>query len=281
MNSLQEIENTLDNGVQGVFDSPSVSKHADWKLWRSIFAAVIWQFVQVLKRNKTEVELLAASRHTGNIEWYYSELMKFQGGKTENGGFEMDELLVDSSGLVCFAAEDETRQLITHMSLVETSEGVLHIKAAKTKGGAVVRLTDSERLAFQGYIRKIKYPGLKWALTADHPDVIRYDMTVYHDSINAGEVYDDVRKVMDGYQETLGFDDKFYTQRFVEHIRKNVLGVVTIRLNELQARIATKDSFSDVGVAYTLQAGYFNFQSENAEDKPSVITLKHIDELVL
>ncbi len=280
MNNLQEIENTLDKGVAEVFDNPSTSKHADWKLWRSIFAYVIWLFVQVLNRNKSEVEALAQSRHTGNIEWYYSELMKFQGEEVD-GQFVMDELVVDNSGVAQFTSVDENRRLITHMSLAETAEGVLHIKAAKTEGDNVVRLTDSERLSFMGYIRKIKYPGLRWALTADNPDIIRYDMTVYHKSINPSEVQNEIIQIMKGYQNTLGFDDKFYPQRFVEHIRKNVCDVVTIKLNVLQAKTATEDSFVDVGVVYTLKAGYFNFWAPDTQDNPSIITLKHIDELVL
>lgn len=280
MNNLQEIENTLDKGVAEVFDKPSTSKHADWKLWRSIFAYVIWLFVQVLNRNKSELELLAESRHTGNIEWYYSELMKFQGEEVD-GEFVMDELLVDNSGIVQFNPVNKSRQLITHMSLLETSEGVLHIKAAKTKGETVVRLSNSERLAFQDYIKKIKYPGLRWALTADNPDIIRYDMTVYHNSVNPSEVYNKIVEIMKGYQNTLGFDDKFYPQRFVEHIRKNIDDVITIKLNALQAKTAIEENFIDVGVVYTLQAGYFNFRATDAEDNPSIITLKHIEELVL
>ncbi len=280
MNNLQEIENTLDEGVENVFDNPSASKHADWKLWRSIFAYVIWLFVQVMNRNKVEVEALAESRHTGNIEWYYSELMKFQ-GEDVDGQFIMDELLVDNSGVVRFISADENRRLITHMSLIETSEGVLHIKAAKTEGDKVVRLTDSERIAFMEYVRKIKYPGLRWALTADNPDMIRYDITVYHNSVNPSEVQSKLTEIMKGYQNTLGFDDKFYPQRFVEHIRKNVDDVVTIKLNALQAKAATEENFINAGVVYTLQAGYFNFCASQGEDYPSVITLKHIDELVL
>lgn len=280
MESLQEIEQLLDDKVSEVFDNPSSSKHADWRLWRSIFASALWFFVQIMNRNKQEVESLTETGRAGNIEWYNSELRKFQ-GETIAGTFIMDELLVDNSGIVKFANEDEGRRLIAYMSLTESSEGVLHIKAAKTDKSKAARLTDSERIAFSSYIKMIKYPGLKWVLTADNPDIIRYDMTIYHDSTTPDDVYNAVLKLIEGYQNTLGFDDKFYTQRFVEYIRKSADEVITIKLNSLQAKAAVESEFKNVDVMYELVAGYFNYQPEDSDSLPSNITMKHIDELVL
>lgn len=277
MDTLQDIENEIDKGIAQVFDSPNASKHADWKLWRSIFAGVM----QILNRNKTEVEQLAESRHAGNIDWYYAELMKFQGGSSESGTFEMDELVVDNLGVVRFSNADESRQIITHMSLTENENGTLKIKAAKTEADKVVSLENDERLAFEAYIKRIKYPGLKYLLTADNPDLICFDMTVYHNSTNANDVLAEILEVIQGYQETLGFNDEFYTQRFVEYIRTNVAEVVTIKLNSLKAKADLATAFNDVDVVYTLQAGYFNFQAEDANKNPSIINMKHIDELVL
>lgn len=176
---LQEIEEDYDGRVNAVFESPlSTSQHADWRLWRGIFTKSLWKFEKTLEVNTNTLNNTVEQRHSSNIDWYYNEIMKFQGGQSDNG-FVMDELIVDTTGKVQFANVDPSRRIISYLSLVEGEDGKLRVKAAKTNGTDIVRLEDDERLALNQYMRKIKYPGMKYLLTADNPDSLKFNIEVY------------------------------------------------------------------------------------------------------
>ncbi len=274
MRELSEIEQELDDDIVEVFDSPSVSQVAEWRLWRGIWSRAVYSFELILDAFKSEVETLIESKQPGSISWYYDQVMKFQGAD-DGDGFMGDNLVVNSYGILEYEKEDSTRCIINQCSLSE-SDGTLVIKVAKLDSdGLLTSLTYAELLAFSIYINNIKYPGTELNVVTLPADLIYYDINIYYDPIfSTDTITANVLAQLETYKGSLGFDDRVFKQKLGDTIL-NAEGVVTVKINSLMSKASTDDDFSDIDVVYQLASGYYNYDG----DTPSTLNLINVNDI--
>ncbi len=83
---------------------------------------------------------------------------------------------------------------------------------------------------------------------------------------------------MTEFKDTLGFNDKFFNQKYIDYLLK-AEGVVSIKTNNLSYKNYSSSDFSTIDVVKELAAGYFNYQATDAETEPSVINLIDVNTL--
>ena len=273
---LTVIEEELETNVNNVFDRPSVSKVAEWKVWKSIFAAAIWAFEKILDLFKTEVENIITQKQPGTIDWYYDKVKAFQGADDGNG-FHADDLVLDESGILRYQVENESRRIIAKASLTDI-EGVLAIKVAKQTGtNELGALSSIELNAFSTYMRNIKYPGTEMFITSLQPDLIRYDVNIYYNPVlSESTIQANVLAKLEEFKSSMGFDDKLFQQKLIDYLM-NADGVVSVKMNNLYRKASTDTEFVLIDVVYELAAGYFNYQLLDAASEPSVMNLINVN----
>lgn len=260
--TLTAIQSSLDESISDVMTNPSSSNYAEWKLWRSIFAAAVWAFEKILDSFKTDVEDIVSSKQPGTFDWYYDRIMEFQ-GETSGGVFQGDSLIVEN-GIISYETVDSTRRIIKKASL-RASSGTLAVKVAKEDSSEqLVPLTSSEQLALKNYIDEIKYPGTVINIISLEADSITYNLNIIYDPIyTTATVQENVLAAMETFRSGMGFDDRFYASKFIEAILA-ADGVKAVKIVSLTGWDITSNSDSDIDIVRTLVAGYFNYNEASS-----------------
>jgi hypothetical protein len=260
--TLATIQASLDSGITEVIENPSSSNYAEWKLWRSIFAAAIWAFEKILDAFKTDIEKTVSSKQPGTIDWYYEKIMEFQ-GETVNGVFQGDTLVVNE-GIISYDTVDATRRIIKKASL-RASAGTLAVKVAKENTiGQLIPLTSSEQLALTNYLAAIKYPGTVINVISLAADSITYSLNIVYDPIyTTATIQENVLEAMESFRLGMGFDDRFYSSKFIEAIL-GAEGVKAVKITTLTGWDITSNTTTAIDIVRTLIAGYFNYNATSA-----------------
>jgi hypothetical protein len=276
---LSEIEQNLNDDVKDVFDNESVSKVAEWRLWVGIFSRATWSFEKVRDIDKALIENTITQKQPPSLDWLYEKVMEFQGGDDGNG-FQGDNLILSESGILRYELIDATRRIINQATLTEIPDGTIVIKVAKKSAeGELEALSANELLSFTIYINRVKYPGTVINVTSLPPDLIKQDVIVYYDPIFLpANVLANIELKMTEFKDTLGFNDKFFNQKYIDYLLK-AEGVVSIKTNNLSYKNYSSSDFSTIDVVKELAAGYFNYQATDAETEPSVINLIDVNTL--
>jgi|WetSurMetagenome_2_1015567.scaffolds.fasta_scaffold01806_16 hypothetical protein len=260
--TLATIETSLDTNISNVITNPSGSIYAEWKLWRSIFAAAVWAFEKLLDAFKTEVEVIVSSKQPGTFDWYYEKIMEFQ-GETIDGVFQGDTLIVEG-GIIKYSTVDSTRCIIKKASL-RASTGSLAVKVAKESAlGQLIPLSSSEQLALTNYLAAIKYPGTVINVISLAADSITYNLNIVYDPIyTTATVQANVLAALETFRLGMGFDDRFYSSKFVEAILA-AEGVKAVKITTLTGWDVTSNTTTAIDIVRTLIAGYFNYNASSA-----------------
>ncbi|WP_053405186.1 hypothetical protein [Persicobacter sp. CCB-QB2] len=272
---IAEIETELDQNIEQVFDDPSASNGADWKLWRSIWAMAIWTFEKIMDIHQGNVESIISSKRYGTLAWYHDRVMEFQGAD-DGEGFQGDRLIIDDNGKIVYEVSDESRRIIAQASLKESSSGIA-IKVAKWEDDILVQLVFEEQEALIQYLFNIKYPGTRINVISLPADIFKYDINIYYDpKFSKEDVKQRIMEAIESFKTLIGFDARFYKQKFIDHLMA-IDGVVTIKLNSLMVKTATSD-YTEIDVVHELESGYLNYQPTEGEI-PSRITMINSAEL--
>ncbi len=260
--TLATIQASLDSGITDVIENPSSSLYAEWKLLRSIFAAAIWAFEKILDAFKSDVETIVAAKQPGTFDWYYDKIMEFQ-GETVGGVFQGDSLIVNSSGILTYENVDSTRRILKKASL-RASSGTLAVKVAKENtSGQLIPLTSSEQLALTNYLAAIKYPGTVINVISLAADSITYNIKIIYDPIyTTATIQSNVETALESFRLGMGFDDRFYSSKFVEAILA-AEGVKAVKVNSLSGWDVTSNANATIDIIRTLVAGYFNYNDNS------------------
>lgn len=242
-----------------------MSQFAEWRLWVSIFARAIWAFENIMDIFKAEVQTIIAKKQPGTLAWYSERILEFQGETLTGNIYQGDNLIVDN-GVVRYETPDPSRRLITQAAL-SAAAGTLAIKLAKKDGATTYqKLTASELLAFGVYMDNIKYPGTTINLISADGDVITYELNIIYDPIfTTATIETNVLAKLEEFRQSLGFDDRLYSQKLVEKVME-AEGVVTVEVVSLDAYGYSTQTTTSVGIMWQLESGYFNF------DPASVLT---------
>lgn len=256
--TIQEIETALDDSISTAITNPSGSNFAEWKLWRSIFARAVWVFEGIMDLFKAEIETTVQTKQPGSFEWYYDKILEFQGAADQSGNFQGDNLLI-VNGVIQYENPDTARQIIKRASL-RAESGTLAVKVAKKLDEDNFQaLTGSEQIAFGLYLDNIKYPGTQTNVISMAADQIKYNLQIVYDPIyTIATVQENVYTKMDEYRESLGFDDRFYPQKFIDKIME-AAGVVSVKRNSVSGYGSATAVWATIDIVYQLESGYFNY----------------------
>lgn len=181
------------------------------------FAAVVFSFESILDVFAIDISNVINNRINGTPTYYINALLQYQKG---------DELLVREDGLAFgYANVDETKQIVTQASYVESSSDVnldnkLILKVATGEKGKLQSIPQEELMMIQAYINKIKFAGTRIEVTSQEGDVLIPRVSVYHDgAVLESEMYDKIEDKLNEYMMNVKFDSTIYVSDIIAAIR--------------------------------------------------------------
>ena len=257
--SLDDLVPNPDSAQTFLSDLTSSSKVAIWRLLLWVQAVAIFIHEGFFDVFKSDVETRALEIIPATTRFYVLESLKFQLG---------DELVfIDGT----FKFEDSTsaaaleKQIVKQASARDINE-VVTIKIAQDDGsGGLEKLSAPNKIAFDGYIEKIKIAGIKTIIISDDPDILKLAYTIEFDPLvmkSDGTLIEDgsspVQLAINGYIEGLPFDSTFKVMELTDSIQL-ARGVVNAVADVVEAKFAAL-SFTDILAVpteiYLPNAGY-------------------------
>lgn len=239
------------------------------------FAAVVFSFESILDVFAIDISNVINNRINGTPTYYINALLQYQKG---------DELMVRDDGLAFgYANVDETKQIVTQASYVESSTDVnldnkLILKVATGEKGKLQSIPQEELIMIQAYINKIKFAGTRIEVTSQEGDVLIPRVSVYHDgAILESEMYDKIEERLSEYMMNIKFDSTIYVSDIIAAIR-SVDHVTDVHIDtdarpEQGVFIAAYDSdghitpVKKVGRMTHTSSGYLKQSSGSGEEK--------------
>jgi hypothetical protein len=173
MQTIEEIEGIIDAKIAADPDLAgltSISKVADWRLWRSVVAFVQNLLSGLFDKHKEEVAGIIATQKPHTLKWYQTKALAFQWG---------DALPADSDVYVPVVPG---HLIVSNAAAVELV-GKLRIKVAKGAAGALAPLAVGELTSFTAYMKRVKDAGVRIECTSGAGDDLRLHLVVYYDPL--------------------------------------------------------------------------------------------------
>lgn len=181
------------------------------------FAAVIHSFETLLDVFAIDISNAMNNRINGTPAYYANALLQYQKG---------DTLVVREDGLAFgYAAVDKTKQIITQVSYVESTQdealdSTLILKVATGEQGKLAMIPKEELLMINAYINQIKFAGTRINVISREGDVLIPKVTAYYDgAVTEAEVFDNIEEKLNEYIMNAAFDSSVYTSKIMEVIK--------------------------------------------------------------
>lgn len=263
---ISDIQQSITDSLTASVQNLSQSNAAEWRLWSYVVALAIHSFEVIMDVFKREINEAADKIIPGTVRWYAEQARRFQNGH---------ELIYDKQTAQLYYASDDPAARIISVVAVSEGEKNLFIKVAKTNDqNEIAPLSDDELYNFSAYLDAIKRAGITTSAISTEADLIKYDMTVYFDpAIPMTTVRQNVLDALDAFRIQIGFDSRFYAQKFINAVL-SATGVVTVNVPSLARKAVGMADYVEVGVADELHAGYFDYapdsaiQMENSKNVP-------------
>jgi len=226
----------------------SISKTAEFSLWKYIWAAVAYIQESLWAESKAEIQQVVDDGITGTDRWFQKELQKFQYGDTLSWD--------DSLARYFYATIDPTKQIIKRCAVVSNG-GLTAVKVAKEDGsGNPVALTGPELTAFLSYMRQIQWAGANIASpTSSNSDKLNAPMTVYYNgTIKLDDLKVLVQTAFDGYLKQLAFNGEYKITAHQDAIQ-NVAGINDVVIGAVEAK-PDGGAYAVVNRIYLPASGY-------------------------
>jgi len=180
----------------------SVSKTAEFNLWKYIWSAMAYIQEAVWEERQDEIQTIADSAIPGTERWFQKELLKFQYG---------DTLSFDNATAKYFyALIDVTKQIIKRCAVISDG-GLTKIKVAKETAGVPVALSGAELIAFVSYVRQIQWAGANVAAPVSlNSDKLNAPFTIYYNGTAAlASLQALIESAFTDYLKSLPFNAEF------------------------------------------------------------------------
>lgn len=181
------------------------------------FAAVIHSFETLLDVFAIDISNAINNRVNGTPAYYANALLQYQKG---------DTLVVREDGLAFgYATVDKTKQIITQVSYVESTEetkldSTLILKVATGEQGKLAKIPEDELVMINAYINQIKFAGTRINVISREGDVLIPKVTVYYDgAVTEAEIYDNIEGKLNEYIMNMEFDSSVYASKILEVIK--------------------------------------------------------------
>lgn len=229
-------------------DLTSVSKTAEFNLWKYVWSAMAFIQEQLWGERKVEIQTIVDQQIPGTDRWLQKELLKFQYG---------DSLVFDNAtAKYSYAVIDVTKQIIKRCA-VTSAAGVTQIKVAKEDGsGNPVALLSAELTAFTAYVRQIQWAGANIGNpTTANSDKLNAPMTVYYDgTIKIEDIKPLIQAAFNNYLKTLPFNGEYQITSHQDAVQA-VAGVNDVVIGTVQAK-ADGGGYANVDRVHLPIAGY-------------------------
>jgi hypothetical protein len=263
---LDALAPDIDNAQQLLADLNTPSRVARWRLMLWVVAVAIWVHEQLWELFRAEVEDLAARSSVGTRRWYVDQALSFQ------YGFDLVE---GDDGVFRYETDEPAARIIARAA-VKDQTGIVLMKVAKLDAGALVPLSNPERIAFAAYMVQVKMAGSILNILTAVPDLLKVNMTVYYDPLvmnGSGQLILDtaVKPVEDairGYLAALPFNGMYRNTSLVDAVQA-AEGVENPVLTLVQAKYGLLP-YETITVEYEASAGHMIIDPAN--DLPATIT---------
>ena len=231
----------------------SSSATAIWWLWANITASAIFTFEQIFYTEKAALERETEAKRYGGINWYASEVLKFQYG---------DFLTFDSeTGLVYYLVVDESKMIIKRVAVNEgVQDKELLIKVAKFNiDNELVPLDNDEIIALTAYLNKKRVAGVDFQILSLSGDIIDGVADIYYDAnYSLNDVKTAINNALIAYRDNFDFNGTLLKNDIIDIIR-DIPGIDDVYFQSLtgQSGLLTPTVILRY---YNATAGYFNYQ---------------------
>ena len=223
----------------------------------SVLNGITWAFAAVIQSFETLLDVFAIdisnamnNRINGTPAYYANALLQYQKG---------DTLVVREDGLAFgYAAVDKTKQIITQVSYVESTQdekldSTLILKVATGEQGKLAMIPKEELLMINAYINQIKFAGTRINVISREGDVLIPKVTAYYDgAVTEAEVFDNIEEKLNEYIMNAAFDSSVYTSKIMEVFTFH--GTVTDNHNLFQSLCIVFHNYFNFSFAFQ---GYF------------------------
>lgn len=252
---FSEIEQSIIQGLTTRNITLNDSKVAEWRVWTSVCAGVIFAFEQMLEIFRMEVENHSNIIRVGTADWYATMVRRYQHGHT---------LLCDKETYdVHYTVDDDKAKVVKQVAVKELDTNLLIKIAGHDSDGKVVPLSLEEAKGVKSYVEHIKFVGTPINIISQSADNVRYNLVVYcKNEANPEAVSENVLKGLNTFKSSLEFDAKLYSNKLLTAIM-SVTDVVTAELLSLERKSYINEVFTPVGIVDTMDAGYFEYADDS------------------
>ena len=208
----------------------SVSKTAEFNLWKYIWAAMAYVQESIWGERKAEIQQIVDDGIPGTERWLQKELLKFQYG---------DTLSFDNATAKYFyPIIDLTKQIIKRCAVISAG-GLTQIKVAKEVSGSPVALTAPELTSFASYLHQIQWAGSNLAAPVSFDsDKLNAPITIfYNGTIKLDDLKPLVQAAFNQYLSQLPFNGEYKISahqdaiQAVADVNDVVMGIVQAKPN--------------------------------------------------
>lgn len=150
----------------------STSKVSIWRLMLYVDAVCSWTLEKLFDIHVASVREILAAEKPGRPKWYETIAKRFQ------FGFDLveDEDYYDNTGID--DADIAASQIIKYASCSDIGSS-LRLKIAGESGGDLAPISPAQLVAFQEYVRKVKYAGVRVSITNAPADDLKLRYRIY------------------------------------------------------------------------------------------------------
>lgn len=257
MRTLDDIKQQMiveKNATPELANLNSSSATAIWKLWINIVALAIFTFEQIFEKDKQALINITERRRFGTIDWYASEVKKYQ----------HDHQLTFNSqtGEFYYPIDDGNARIIEQSAVTEDPQsGTLTMKLARIHNGDLAPLESSQLLGVTNYIESIKVAGTNIELLSINPDIINIVADVYYDgNITTNTLKSSITTALESFKKNTSFNGVILKNDLINTIRA-VAGVDDVNFTILTGSTSVGSPISIVRNYYAL-SGYFVFTED-------------------
>lgn len=263
--TFREIENEIITGLERRNITLNSSKVAEWRVWTSVFAGVIFSFEQMIDIFRRTVEKHSNIVRTGTADWYGVMVRRFQFGHTLLCNRDTYE--------VYYEVEDDDAKVVKQVAVKDLDDYLLIKVAGHDDKGRIIPLSLEESKAIKSYVEFIKFVGTKIVIVSQSADIVRYNLVVYcRNEAEPSAVKQRVEKGFNDFKSSLDFDAKLYSGKLSASMM-SIEDVVTVKLVSLERKSYINEVFLDVGIVDTMDAGYFEYSED------STLVIKRLNDM--
>ncbi|HRO75256.1 MAG TPA: hypothetical protein PLP27_03815 [Crocinitomicaceae bacterium] len=232
----------------------STSATAVFMIWVNIVALAIFTFEQIFEKDKKALIDLTERRRFGTVDWYASEVKKFQFGH---------QLVFNSTtGQFYYQIDDETARVVVQSAVDEdATSGMLTIKVARLDNGELAPLLPEQLLALKSYLEEIKVAGTNIDLFSLNADVIDITAEIFYDgNLLQSDVETAINTALLAFKQNATFNGVVLKNDLIEVIR-NVNGVDDVYFSALTGKTSIGSPTAIVRHYDTL-SGYFVYATD-------------------